>query len=174
MAFGGIARWLRRRRESNLRPRPSASFLEKAKPSPTSASFPEKAKDPEQHGAGRRTATHARTRFSEVDKRRADTEIDGFVVPEDVGDWTSCSDSDDSDWSIGWFEPLSSRFSSDDESENSFGVLVPCYGPSSRHVVDSRGKKTGKTRILDTIQPKNSSQDSQKYVEKWLESLKRQ
>lgn len=176
MAFGGIARWLRRRRESNLRPRPSASLPAEAKPSSSSASFAEKAKSPEQHGTGPRPARHGRKRFSEFDKRPADTEIDGFVVPADVGDWTSCSDSGDSDLSIGWYEPLSSAFSSDTESENSFGVLVPCYryDPSSRHVVNSRGKKTEKPRILDMLQPKSSSQDSQKYVEKWLASQKRQ
>jgi hypothetical protein len=92
----------------------------------------------------------------------------------DGADWTSGSDSDDSDLSIGWFERLSSGFSSDTESENSFAVLVPCYGPSSSHAVDSRGKQNEKPRILDMIQSKNSAQDSQKYVEKWLASLKSQ
>lgn len=169
MTFSDIARWLWRRRESNPRPRPSASFPSKAKPPQPSVSFLAKAKSPEQHGARRRAARHGRRRLSEVDR-----EIDGFVVVADGADWTSGSDSDDSDLSIGWFERLSSGFSSDTESENSFAVLVPCYGPSSSHAVDSRGKQNEKPRILDMIQSKNSAQDSQKYVEKWLASLKSQ
>lgn len=182
MTFSDIARWLWRRRESNPRPRPSSSFPSKEKPPRPSApekakpphSFKAEGKTPEQQGTEQITARHGRKRFGEVDPRRVDTEIDGFVVPADGGDWTSCSDSDESDLSIGWFEPLSSGFSSDAESDNSFAVLVPCYGPSARHAVDSRGKQNENSHILNMIQSESSSQDSQKYVEKWLASLKSQ
>lgn len=182
MTFSDIARWLWRRRESNPRPRPSASskpprpsasLSAEAKSAQLSDSFKAKENPPEQHGTEQRAARHGSQRFGEVDRRRVDREIDGFVVPGDVGDWTSCSDSDESDLSIGWFEPHSSGFSSDTESDNSFAVLVPCYGPSARHAVDSRGKNA-KPSILNMIQSKSSSQDSQKNVEKWLASLKNQ
>jgi len=160
MTFGDIARWLWRRRDSNHRPRPSTSVTTKENP-------------PEQQDAGRRAMRNGRKRFGKVDRRPVDKEVDGFVVPAEGEDWTSCSDSDESDWSVGWFEPLSSGFTSDAESDNSFAVLVPCYGPSSHHVVDSRHKQNAKTRSLNTIQSDSPSRDPQKYVEKWLASLKK-
>lgn len=165
MALGDIARWLWRGKDSKRQLRPFASMPVKAKPS-RSTSFPPKAKTTEDDVPRQRTTRYGRKRLGKVDQRRVDTEIDGFVLPAerdgDGDDWTTCSVSDESDWSIGWFEPLSSGFQGDD-SDNSFGVLVPCYGPSSRKVLDSRGKQNENTRILD----------NQKYVEKWLESLKR-
>jgi hypothetical protein len=172
MTFSDIARWLLGRRESKPRPpRPSASFPAKGKSTRPSASFTAKEKSPGQHGAGQRAARHGRKRLGEVDEWRVDKEIDGFVVLAEGGDWTSCSDSDESDWSIGWFERLSSEFSSDNESDNSFAVLVPCYGPSSRKALNSRGKQNKETSILGMIQSNSSSKDSQKCVDKWLASL---
>ena len=56
-----------------------------------------------------------------------DREYDVVLVPSDGG-CVSGSESDDSDWSIGWLEPHGPGFPSDDESDNSFAVLVPCYG----------------------------------------------
>ncbi|MCL7048020.1 hypothetical protein MKW94_027561 [Papaver nudicaule] len=60
------------------------------------------------------------------DERRIDREYDIVIVPSDGG-CLSGSESDDSDWSIGWMEPHGFDFISDDETE-SFAVLVPCYG----------------------------------------------
>ncbi|KAI3462133.1 hypothetical protein Pfo_018796 [Paulownia fortunei] len=39
----------------------------------------------------------------------------------------SGSESDDSNWSIWWLEPHALYFQSDDEVDDSFAVLVPCY-----------------------------------------------
>ncbi|KAI3951274.1 hypothetical protein MKW92_035505 [Papaver armeniacum] len=60
------------------------------------------------------------------DERRIDREFDIVLVPSDGGR-LSGSESDDSDWSVGWNEPHGFDFTSDDETE-SFAVLVPCYG----------------------------------------------
>ncbi|KAI3854920.1 hypothetical protein MKX03_009078 [Papaver bracteatum] len=60
------------------------------------------------------------------DERRIDREYDIVLVPLDGG-CLSGSESDDSDWSVGWNEPHGFDFTSDDETE-SFAVLVPCYG----------------------------------------------
>lgn len=57
------------------------------------------------------------------EERRIDREYDVVLVPSD-GDG---SESDDSDWSVGWLEPHGPEFQSDDESDDSFAVLVPCY-----------------------------------------------
>ncbi|KAK9130020.1 hypothetical protein Sjap_010507 [Stephania japonica] len=62
------------------------------------------------------------------EERRIDREFDVVLVPSDGG-CASGSESDASDWSIGWMEPHAPDFlSEDDEGESSFAVLVPCYG----------------------------------------------
>lgn len=61
------------------------------------------------------------------EERRIDGEYDAVLVPPDGG-CISGSESDDSDWSVGWLEPHGPGFQSDDEPDDSFAVLVPCYG----------------------------------------------
>lgn len=68
------------------------------------------------------------------EERRIDKEYDIVLVPSDGG-CLSGSESDDSDVSIGWLEPHGPGFQSDDESDNGFAVLVPCYSPSCKEVV---------------------------------------
>ena len=51
----------------------------------------------------------------------------------------SGSESDDSDWSIGWLEPLASDFRSN--GDDGFAVLVPCYKPSCCKVVEEASNK---------------------------------
>lgn len=59
--------------------------------------------------------------------RRIDKEYDMVLVPSD-GVGLSGSESSDSDWSVGWMEPHAPDFQSDDdEGDDSFAVLVPCY-----------------------------------------------
>lgn len=58
------------------------------------------------------------------------------MVPSD-GTCLSRSESDDSDWSIGWLEPHGSGFlSEDDEADNSFAVLVPCYRSGCKEIAE--------------------------------------
>lgn len=65
---------------------------------------------------------------SREERKKIDREYDVVLVPSDGG-CVSGSESDDSDWSIGWLEPHGPGFPSDDETtDNSFAVLVPCYG----------------------------------------------
>ncbi len=66
-------------------------------------------------------------------QKRTDAEFDLVIVPAD-GISMSGSDSEDSDWSVGWFEPHHSDFT-DNELEDSFAVLVPCYGSPARSPV---------------------------------------
>lgn len=65
--------------------------------------------------------------------RTIDKEYDVVLVPSD-GVCLSGSESDDSDWSVGWLEPHAPDFQSDDEVDDSFAVLVPCYRHDSRQV----------------------------------------
>lgn len=69
------------------------------------------------------------------EERKIDREHDIVLVPADAG-CISGSDSD-SDWSIGWLEPHGPEFLSDDE-DNSFAVLVPCYGSGLKKMVEGK------------------------------------
>ena len=143
MGLTDIARWLWPRRESNPRPRPSASspaISVKAKLPRKSVSFRERPKSPERPSSSTATARHGRKWLSKVDRQRVD---DGFVVVEEGADCTSCSDSE-SDWSIGWYETLSSGFTNDNKSDDRFAVLVPCYS----------AKQDEKTRIKSNLSSK--------------------
>ncbi|CAK7347264.1 unnamed protein product [Dovyalis caffra] len=61
------------------------------------------------------------------EERKIDREYDVVLVPSDGGCFSG-TESDDSDYSIGWLEPHGPEFQSDDDTDNSFAVLVPCYG----------------------------------------------
>lgn len=94
--------------------------------------------------------------------RMIDKEYDVVLVPSD-GACLSGSESDDSDWSIGWLEPHGPCLQSDDEVDNSFAVLVPCY----------RQKEEPSIELLSAT--KNFLTDCQdggrEYMEQWLSSL---
>ncbi|KAJ7953520.1 Ribosomal RNA small subunit methyltransferase A [Quillaja saponaria] len=101
------------------------------------------------------------------EERRIDREYDVVLVPSDGGGCLSGSDSDDSDWSIGWLEPHGPDFQSDDESDNSFAVLVPCYSPGCKDVVESSDNE-----LLSAIKNLPDEFSSGKnYMEQWLASI---
>jgi hypothetical protein len=80
-------------------------------------------------GAGGRRARprRVRNRRRSRGEPRVDREYDMVIVPSDGGGCLSGSDSDDSDWSIGWLEPQAPELQTDGDPENCFAVLVPCY-----------------------------------------------
>ena len=51
-----------------------------------------------------------------------------------------------SDWSIGWLKPHGPEFLSDDETDDSFAVLVPCYRNDRRGAIQGPN-----THLLNTI-----------------------
>jgi hypothetical protein len=73
-------------------------------------------------------------------EKRMDSEFDLVIVPSD-GISLSGSDSEDSDWSVGWFEPHHSDFTHND-LEDSFAVLVPCYGSPSLDLKEGERRST--------------------------------
>ncbi|KAK9285304.1 hypothetical protein L1049_024495 [Liquidambar formosana] len=101
------------------------------------------------------------------EERRIDREFDVVLVPSD-GVCLSGSESDDSDWSIGWSEPHGPDFQSDDESDGSFAVLVPCYRPGCKELAESPNNP-----LLSAIKnlPHEYSAEGKKYMEQWLSSL---
>ncbi|KAK9228556.1 hypothetical protein WN944_021507 [Citrus x changshan-huyou] len=74
---------------------------------------------------------------SREERKKMDKEYDVVLVPSDGGLCSSGSESDDSDWSIGWLEPHGADFQTDDESDNSFAVLVPCYRPGCKELEEA-------------------------------------
>lgn len=80
------------------------------------------------------------------EERRMDKEYDIVLVPSD-GVCMSGSESDDSDWSIGWLEPHAPDFQSGSETENSFAVLVRCYGRGR-----SEQAQSSKTHALGALE----------------------
>lgn len=65
------------------------------------------------------------------EERKIDREFDAELVPSD-GCCLSGSESDDPDWSIGWFEPHGVDFESDD----GLAVLVPSYRSGCKKVME--------------------------------------
>ncbi|XP_020591452.1 uncharacterized protein LOC110032227 [Phalaenopsis equestris] len=101
-------------------------------------------------------------------RARIDREYDAVIVPSDGG-CLSGSESDDSDWSIGWLEPHASDFQSEaDDDESSFAVLVPCYG-RGRHL----NSELLKNHVLGAVNEYNgfSSEGIEyEYIQRWLSS----
>lgn len=112
-----------------------------------------------------------------------DLDFDMVLVPSD---YFSGSESEGSDWSVGWFEPHAPDFCSDGEPENSFAVLVPCYGSpspdcfggkgrfgqeenSSPHV-NSNTKSQLWAAVLSNI-AKDPHAETNHYLQQWLSSL---
>ncbi|XP_057448564.1 uncharacterized protein LOC130740081 [Lotus japonicus] len=103
------------------------------------------------------------------EERRVDREYDVVLVPSDGGGCLSDSESEGSDWSIGWLEPHGSDFQSDDdESDGSFAVLVPCYRPGCKEVVEASNDE-----LLSAIKnlPNEFSSAGNNYMEQWLANL---
>ncbi|KAL8172014.1 hypothetical protein V2J09_023818 [Rumex salicifolius] len=96
-------------------------------------------------------------------KQKIDREYDVVLVPSD-GSCISDSDSDASDWSIGWSEPHAPGFQSNGENDGGFGVLVQCYGSKNRDATRVVNKS-----MVNASEPYSS--DSKKYMEQWLSSL---
>ncbi|KAI3462132.1 hypothetical protein Pfo_018795 [Paulownia fortunei] len=101
--------------------------------------------------------------------RTIDKEYDVVLVPSD-GVCLSGSESDDSDWSIGWLEPHAPDFQSDDEVDDSFAVLVPCYRHDCQELEE---KEEPSIQFLSAVKnlPNGYSTGGREYMERWLSSL---
>ncbi|PKA63055.1 hypothetical protein AXF42_Ash007851 [Apostasia shenzhenica] len=127
LGFTRISCWLWgvKDRESNNCPLyPSPDF-------PSGFRETDSLKLPSKNGDGMRSSSRRikrKWKSREERRLRIDRDLDMVIVPSDGGCFSG-SDSDDSDWSIGWMEPHASDLQSDgSDRENSFAVLVPCYG----------------------------------------------
>lgn len=88
----------------------------------------------------RNLASHKKVKrkWRSREDRRLDKQYgDAVVVPSDGGACLSGSESDDPDWSIGWVEPHGPGFRSNDETDDGFAVLVPCYRPGCKELMEN-------------------------------------
>ncbi|XP_009608139.1 uncharacterized protein LOC107782833 [Nicotiana tabacum] len=99
--------------------------------------------------------------------KRVDKKYDVVLVPSD-GVCLSGSESDDSDWSIGWLEPHAPDFQNDDEADDSFAVLVPCYRHDCIREIEEPNNQ-----FLSAIENLSNeySAEGKKYMKQWLSSL---
>ncbi|CAH9065895.1 unnamed protein product [Cuscuta epithymum] len=112
------------------------------------------------------TSRRVKRKWSSREERKIDKEYDIVLVPSDGG-CVSGSESDDSDWSIGWMEPHGSGFQGDDESDDSFAVLVPCYGHAENFANNLQDQFLSTVRNIPDIY----ATESKTYMEQWLSSL---
>ncbi|XP_044469096.1 uncharacterized protein LOC123198482 [Mangifera indica] len=108
---------------------------------------------------------------SREERKRVDEEYDIVLVPSDGGVCISGSESDDSDWSIGWLEHHGADFlsdHSDNESDDSFAVLVRCYRPGSKQIVE-----VSNNQLFTAAKnpPNKLSPEGNNFMEQWLQSL---
>ncbi|MED6132071.1 hypothetical protein PIB30_015860 [Stylosanthes scabra] len=116
------------------------------------------------------TQRRVRRKWQRREKRvdRGEYKKDVVLVPSDDSD----SDYDyDSDWSIGWLEPHGSDFQSsdvDDDDDDSFAVLVPCYKHGCKQVEEASNNV-----LLSAIQNLSYefSSTGKNYMEQWLACL---
>ncbi|GAA0147675.1 hypothetical protein LIER_07316 [Lithospermum erythrorhizon] len=101
------------------------------------------------------------------EERKVDKEFDVVLVPSDGG-CVSGSESDDSDYSVGWLEPHGPSFQSDEDSEDSFAVIVPCYGRCRGNLEDDK-----KGTFLNDFSSISGiyAADGNRFLEQWLSSL---
>ncbi|KAA8530755.1 hypothetical protein F0562_005477 [Nyssa sinensis] len=132
---------------------------------------PDTVKFPSVKGAKMPPSRKVKRKWRSREERRIDKEYDVVLVPSD-GVCLSGSESDDSDWSIGWLEPHAPDFQSDDEADDSFAVLVPCYRYDSKEL-DERLKNPFLSAIKNLPTDYSAvgyAEEGKKYME-WLSSL---
>ncbi|KAG9137435.1 hypothetical protein Leryth_020638 [Lithospermum erythrorhizon] len=113
------------------------------------------------------SSRRAKRKWHSREERKIDKDYDLVLVPSDGG-CVSGSESDDSDYSVGWLEPHGPGFQSDEELEDSFAVIVPCYGRCRGDPED--GDKGNSMNGLANISEMYAV-DGNRFLEQWLSSL---
>lgn len=160
VAVTRLSRWIWGRKDQES---PNAAALNASSDFPWGYREPESLKFPP--ARIRSSSRRIKRKWQSREERRGiDREYDMVIVPSDGG-CISGSDSEDSDWAIGWLEPHGSDF--DGDAESSFAVLVPCYGRGRCDNVE--GVKNG---VLGAVRPQNMLfSDDKDSIEQWLSSL---
>ncbi|XP_019155992.1 PREDICTED: uncharacterized protein LOC109152801 [Ipomoea nil] len=163
-AFAPLSWWLRSGKHRELRKAPKGSSIN------TLPEMEVLEVDKMKHGQNIASSSRrgVKRKWERREERKIDKEHDIVLVPSDGG-CVSGSESDDTDWSIGWVEPHGSGFNSDGDSDDSFAVLVPCYGRGCLSFEDD-----SKDKVLGTIGNITDiyAAGNKKYMEQWLSSLR--
>ncbi|KAI9125372.1 hypothetical protein K1719_003988 [Acacia pycnantha] len=109
---------------------------------------------------------HRKSKNREGD--RIDREFDFVVVPSDGGECFSGSDSDDSEYTVGWVEPHGPSFSNVGESDGGFSVLIPLYTNGGKQVESSNNEILSAFKKL----PDDFSSGNKNYMAQWQDELK--
>ncbi|KAJ3679576.1 hypothetical protein LUZ60_017587 [Juncus effusus] len=168
-AFTRISYWLMRGDQKKSR-RPSKSSP-KSTPSNDFPSEPGSVKFNFAPGSSSSSTRRIRETHKNSKQKQVDKEYDMVIVPSDGG-ILSGSESDGSDWSIGWQEPHPQEFcNSEGESEDSFSVLVPCYGRGRADLYQLERNNVGSIGfgVRDSIRDEFS--ENKDFLEQWLSSL---
>ncbi|XP_065874931.1 uncharacterized protein [Euphorbia lathyris] len=73
----------------------------------------------------RKKLSSSKKKLQSKEERRGDKQFD------------AASESDGPEWSIGWVEPHGIGFRNDDESDDGFAVLVPCYRSGCKELLEN-------------------------------------
>lgn len=108
-------------------------------------------------------------------QKTVDPEFDLVIVPAD-GISMSGSESDVSDWSVGWFEPHHNGFTTENEIEDSFAVLVPCYGAPSPNMASAarspfKAEEQPPWAAVLANLSKHATEENKRHLENWLACL---
>ncbi|OMO56299.1 hypothetical protein CCACVL1_26661 [Corchorus capsularis] len=101
------------------------------------------------------------------ERRVDDKDYDVVLVPSD-DIHLSGYESDGPEWSIGWEEPHGPGFRGDCEDDGGFAVLVPCYRPGCKELVEGSNNQ-----LLSAIKdlPNRFSSEGSNSVQQWISSL---
>ncbi|KAE8709466.1 protein SGT1-like protein [Hibiscus syriacus] len=101
------------------------------------------------------------------ERRVVDEEFDVMLVPSE-GVHLSGYESEGPEWSIGWEEPHGPGFQGHDEDDGGFAVLVPCYKPGCKELVQSPNNQ-----LLTAIEnlPTGFSSEGSNSVQQWFSSF---
>ncbi|GMI68711.1 Clavata complex interactor 2 [Hibiscus trionum] len=99
------------------------------------------------------------------ERRVVDKECDVVVVPSSDGLHLSGYESEGPEWSIGWEEPHGSGF----QDDGGFAVLVPCYKPGCKALVDGHNNQL--LSAMENLPNGFCSEGTNTVQQQWLSSL---
>ncbi|KAL4387472.1 hypothetical protein GQ457_09G011030 [Hibiscus cannabinus] len=90
------------------------------------------------------------------------------VVQSDGLILSGYDESDGPEWSIGWEEPHGPGFQADDEEDGGFAVVVPCYKPGCKELVEGPNNQ-----LLSAIKNLSNgfSSEGSNPVQQWFPTL---
>ncbi|GLU18197.1 hypothetical protein SLE2022_345100 [Rubroshorea leprosula] len=107
-------------------------------------------------------------KWENSEERGIERDCDIVLVTAD-GMHLSGYESDGPEWSIGWEEPHGPGFHRGDETDGGFAVLVPCYRPGCKELLEGPNNQ-----LLSAMKslPNGVYTEGNNYMQQWFSSLK--